>query len=102
MDHETYFSPFLPAGDHDVGLVAWGGGVLQQYAAACFMKYITSDLQAIGWGDSFGKAGLDLYSYNGHPWDMGAVGFWYNKDLFAKAGVTQISDPEALARELFG
>ncbi|SRR5579883_354958 len=73
---------------------SWGGGVLQQYAAAGLMKDITSDLQTGGWGDSFGKAGLDLYSYNGHyygvPWDMGAVGFWYNKALFAQAGITQV------------
>ena len=39
------------------------------------------------------KAALDVYGqdgkYYGAPWDMGAVGFWYNKALFAKAGITQ-------------
>jgi raffinose/stachyose/melibiose transport system substrate-binding protein len=32
-----------------------------------------------------------VYSYKGKnygvPWDMGMVGFWYNKALFAKAGI---------------
>ena len=71
---------------------SWGGGVLQQYAQAGLLKDITADLQKDGWGDSFGKAGLDLYSSDGKnygvPWDMGAVGFWYNKALFAQAGIT--------------
>ncbi len=73
---------------------SWGGGVLQQYAEAGLLKDISADLQKDGWGASFGKAGLDLYSYNGKnygvPWDLGAVGFWYNKALFAQAGITQV------------
>ena len=32
-----------------------------------------------------------MYSYQGKnygvPWDMGMVGWWYNKDLFAQAGI---------------
>ncbi len=73
---------------------SWGGGVLQQYAQAGLLKDITADLQSGGWGDSFSPAALSLYSdnnrYYGVPWDAGAVGFWYNKDLFAKAGITQL------------
>jgi raffinose/stachyose/melibiose transport system substrate-binding protein len=71
---------------------SWGGGVLFQYAQAGLVKDITSDLQG-DWGNSFNKSALDVYGQNGHyygvPWDMGAVGFWYNKALFAKAGIQQ-------------
>ncbi len=71
---------------------SWGGGVLFQYAQAGLVKDITSDLQG-DWGDSFNKSALDVYGQNGHyygvPWDMGAVGFWYNKALFTKAGIQQ-------------
>ncbi len=72
---------------------SWGGGVLQQYAQAGQVKDITADLQQNGWGDTFSKSALNLYSFNGHyygvPWDIGAVGFWYNKALFAKANIQQ-------------
>ncbi len=89
---KTKLNTAMQAGTPPDIFQSWGGGVLQQYAAAGLLKDITPDLQQGGWGDSFGKAGLDLYSYNGKtygvPWDLGAVGFWYNKDLFTKAGIT--------------
>ncbi|MCL4394951.1 MAG: extracellular solute-binding protein [Chloroflexi bacterium] len=69
---------------------SWGGGVMNEYAQAGLLKDITADLQG-GWGDTFGKGALAVYSYQGKyygvPRDMGMVGFWYNKDLFAKAGI---------------
>jgi raffinose/stachyose/melibiose transport system substrate-binding protein len=71
---------------------SWGGGVLFQFAQAGLVKDITSDLQG-DWGNSFSKPALNVYAQNGKyygvPWDMGAVTFWYNKTLFAKAGITQ-------------
>ncbi len=90
---KTKLATAMQAGTPPDIFQSWGGGTLQQYAQAGLLKDITSDLQKDGWGDSFGKAGIDLYSYNGHtygvPWDLGAVGFWYNKALFAKAGIAQ-------------
>ena len=89
---KTKLNTAMQAGTPPDIFQSWGGGVLQQYAAAGLMKDITSDLQG-SWGDSFGKAGLDLYSYNGKyygvPWDLGAVGFWYNKAMFAQASITE-------------
>ncbi len=89
---KTKLTTAMQAGDPPDLFQSWGGGVLQQYAAAGLLQDITPELQQNGWGASFGKAGLNLYSYNGHyygvPWDMGAVGFWYNKTLFAQAGIT--------------
>ena len=70
---------------------SWGGGVMAEYARAGLLKDISGDLKGV-WGDSFNKAPLDVYAtdgkYYGVPWDMGAVGFWYNKALFTKAGIT--------------
>jgi raffinose/stachyose/melibiose transport system substrate-binding protein len=90
---KTKLNTAMQAGTPPDIFQSWGGGVLQQYAAAGLMKDITPDLRSGGWGDSFGQAALNLYSYQGHyygvPWDMGAVGFWYNKTLFTKAGITQ-------------
>src|ERR1051326_9534663 len=89
---KTKLNTAMQAGTPPDIFQSWGGGVLQQYAQAGLLKDITADLQKDGWGDSFGKAGLDLYSSDGKnygvPWDMGAVGFWYNKALFAQAGIT--------------
>jgi raffinose/stachyose/melibiose transport system substrate-binding protein len=71
---------------------SWGGGVMAEYARAGLLKEITNDLKG-GWGDTINKTPLDVYSadgkYYGVPWDMGAVGFWYNKALFAKAGINE-------------
>jgi len=69
---------------------SWGGGVMNTYAEAGLLRDITPEVQG-EWGDSFGAGALGVYAYNGHqygvPWDMGMVGFWYNKDLFAEAGI---------------
>ena len=69
---------------------SWGGGVMNEYATAGLLKDITADVKG-AWGDSIGKGALAVYSYQGKqygiPWDMGMVGFWYNKDLFTKAGI---------------
>ncbi|MGB8984620.1 MAG: extracellular solute-binding protein [Anaerolineales bacterium] len=72
---------------------SWGGGVMNEYANAGLLKDITADLDADGgaWRKTFSPGALGVYAYNGKsygvPWDMGMVGFWYNKDLFAQAGI---------------
>lgn len=70
---------------------SWGGGVLAQYAQAGLVQDLTSALAQNGWGDSFQTAPLGLYKVGdknyGVPWEAGMVGFWYNKDLFTKAGI---------------
>jgi raffinose/stachyose/melibiose transport system substrate-binding protein len=70
---------------------AWGGGTMNDQAEAGLLKDITADLAEDGWGDSFSPGALGVYSYNGVnygvPRDMGMVGFWYNTELFADAGI---------------
>lgn len=89
---KTKLNTAMQAGTPPDLFQSWGGGVLQQYASAGLVKDISSDLKSGGWGDSFTPAVLNLYSsggkFYGVPWDAGAVGFWYNKTLFAQAGIT--------------
>jgi raffinose/stachyose/melibiose transport system substrate-binding protein len=70
----------------------WGGGVLQQYAQAGLVQNLTDALKKDGWGDSFQASPLSIFGSNGKyygvPWNVGMVGFWYNKDAFQKAGIT--------------
>ena len=71
--------------------------------AAGLLKDITPDLDANGgaWRSTFGAGPLSVYALNGKnygvPWDMGMVGWWYNKDLFAKA---KIANPPTTWTEL--
>ena len=63
------------------------------------LKDITADVAS--WKDTVNPGALSIYAYNGKqygvPWDMGMIGFWYNKKLFSDAG---ISAPPATWDEL--
>jgi raffinose/stachyose/melibiose transport system substrate-binding protein len=89
---KTKLSTVMQSGNPPDLFQSWGGGVLFQYAKAGLVKDLTTDLQG-AWGDSLSKSALDVYGqdgkYYGVPWDMGGVGFWYNKALFAQAGIQQ-------------
>ncbi|MCE1253780.1 MAG: extracellular solute-binding protein [Anaerolineae bacterium] len=80
---------------------SWGGGSMNEYVKAGLLKDITADLDKDGWRDTFSPGALAVYGFEGKnygvPRDMGMVGFWYNKDLFAKAG---IENPPATWSEL--
>ncbi len=73
---------------------SWGGGVLANFASAGLLRDVTPEMTANDneWRDSFSTQGaLNLYTHDGKyygvPYSFGAVGFWYNKDLFAQAGI---------------
>ena len=72
---------------------SWGGGDMNSQIKAGLLKDITPYLDANGgaWRNTFGAGPLSVYALNGKnygvPWDMGMVGWWYNKDLFTKAGI---------------
>lgn len=71
---------------------SWGGGVLAEYAKAGLLKDITSQVKGTDWGNSMAPGVWEVYSYDGKvygaPNDMGAITFWYNRDLLAKVGYT--------------
>ena len=78
------------AADYPDLFQSWGGGIMADQADAGLLKDITADIAS--WKDTINPAGLGIYAYNGKqygvPWDMGMIGFWYNKDLFQQAGIT--------------
>ncbi len=84
----------MQSGDPPDMFQSWGGGPLWAFAQAGLLRDITPELTADSnaWKDTYStQAALNLFSYQdkyyGVPWNFGAVGFWYNKELFAKAGI---------------
>ena len=90
---KTKLTTVMQSGEPPDIFQSWGGGVMNEYAEAGLLKDITADLDADGgaWRDTFAPGALGVYAYKGQnygvPWDMGMIGFWYNKDLFAQAGI---------------
>jgi len=68
---------------------SWGGGVLKQQIDAGLVKDITNDISS--WSDTLTRSSLVPYTFDdkiyGVPFSAGMVGFWYNKKLFAEAGI---------------
>lgn len=90
---KTKLTTVMQSGEPPDIFQSWGGGVMNQQIEAGLLKDITADLDADGgaWRDSFAPGALAVYSLDGKnygvPWDMGMVGWWYNKALFAEAGI---------------
>jgi raffinose/stachyose/melibiose transport system substrate-binding protein len=71
---------------------SWGGGVMGEYAKAGLLRDISKFTKGTEFGKSMAPGVWEVYAYNGKqygvPHDMGAITFWYNKDLLAKVGYT--------------
>jgi raffinose/stachyose/melibiose transport system substrate-binding protein len=80
----------LQAGDPPDIFQTWGGGVLKQQVEAGMVKDITDDVAP--WIATLNPAAVKVDQVDGKqygiPYDYGMVGFWYNKELFTRAGVT--------------
>ena len=91
---KTKLTTVLQSGNPPDIFQSWGGGDMNAQITAGLLKDITPDLDANGgaWRNTFAPGALAVYSYQGKnygvPWDMGMVGWWYNKDLFTKAGIS--------------
>ena len=87
---KTKLATSMQAGDVPDLFQSWGGGVMAQQADAGLLKDITADVAS--WASTVNPGAMSIYAYNGKqygiPWDMGMIGFWYNKKLFADAGIT--------------
>ena len=99
LENEAFKAKLLPAtqaGNPPELFHSWGGGVLEQQQQAGLVKEISGD-----WLNQIVPNGLKLYQVGGKqygvPFDVGMVGFWYNKELFTQAG---ISAPPATWSEL--
>jgi len=70
---------------------SWGGGVMVEYAQAGGLRDITDTVENV-LSQTIGMGPLGVYGNAGHyygaPYDMGAVGMWYNKDIFDEVGVS--------------
>ncbi len=70
---------------------SWGGGGLAAQAEAGLVQDITA--ASAGFTDQLGEGALKLFQVDGAqyaiPYNMGMVGFWYNTDLFAQAGIEE-------------
>jgi len=100
---KTKLTTVMQSGEVPDIFQSWGGGTMNQQISAGLLKDITADLDADGgkWRSSFAPGALGVYGYQGKnygvPWDMGMVGWWYNKALFKQAG---ISNPPATWDEM--
>ncbi|KOG32030.1 extracellular solute-binding protein [Streptomyces resistomycificus] len=69
----------------------WGGGVLKQQVDAGLVEDLTDRTKP--WADGLLPVAKDPYLLDekvyGIPFDMGMIGFWYNKALFKRAGVSE-------------
>lgn len=70
-------------------LYSWGGGVLREQVKAGVIEDLSAPLA--GWKDRFPPTALQSYTLDGKlygvPFQTAQVGFFYNKDIFAKAGI---------------
>jgi raffinose/stachyose/melibiose transport system substrate-binding protein len=86
---KTKLTTVIQAGDPPDIFHTWGGGVLAQQADAGMVKDLTADVGQ--WRDTLIPTALNAYTIDGKtyasPVDTGMVGFWYNKQLFERAGV---------------
>jgi raffinose/stachyose/melibiose transport system substrate-binding protein len=96
---KTAIEPRLQAGEPPDLFQSWGGGELEEQVDAGLVQDISDGVEP--WIDTLNEAAVTMYQVEGAqygiPFDLGMVGFWYNKDLFAQAG---IDEPPATWDEL--
>jgi raffinose/stachyose/melibiose transport system substrate-binding protein len=92
MENEAFKAALqanLQAGDVPDLFQSWGGGGLQQQVDAGVVRDITAE--SAGFIDNLNPGAVGLFNVAdkqyGIPFNLGMVGFWYNKDLFDQAGI---------------
>ncbi|MEU6507394.1 extracellular solute-binding protein [Streptomyces sp. NPDC046942] len=69
----------------------WGGGVLKQQVDAGLVEDLTDRTKP--WADGLLSVAKQPYLVDGKlygvPFDIGMIGFWYNKALFKQAGISE-------------
>lgn len=88
---KTAIAPRLQADDPPDLFQSWGGGGLMEQVDAGLVQDVSDDVEP--WIDELNTAAVNMYQVDGRqygvPFDLGMVGFWYNKDLFAEAGIDE-------------
>jgi raffinose/stachyose/melibiose transport system substrate-binding protein len=92
MENEAFKAALqtnLQAGEVPDLFQSWGGGGLREQVDAGLVQDIT-DLSS-GFIGNLNEGAVGLYQIDdvqyGIPFNLGMVGFWYNKDLFTQAGI---------------
>lgn len=98
LENEAYKAKaptLLQSNDRPHLIYSWGGGVMHEQADAGVIEDIT-DVVGAQWQETLSPAAVEAFTYKGRIWGgpmfVSQVGFWYNRELFAKAGV----DAEAI------
>jgi raffinose/stachyose/melibiose transport system substrate-binding protein len=93
LENEAYkakLTTLLQSADKPHIIYSWGGGVLQSQVKAGVLQDIDAAVKG-DWAAAVSPGAIDAFSVNGRVWGapmlMSQVGFYYNKALFAKAGV---------------
>ena len=94
LENESYkkkLTTLLQSPEKPHVIYSWAGGVLREQVKADVIEDISDAVNANGWKDRFSPSALSLYAVDGHyygvPMLTSQVVFFYNKELFAKAGV---------------
>jgi raffinose/stachyose/melibiose transport system substrate-binding protein len=92
MENEAFKAALqtnLQAGDVPDLFQSWGGGGLREQVDAGLVQDITD--ASSGFTGNLTEGAVGLYQVDGVqygiPFNLGMVGFWYNKDLFTQAGI---------------
>ncbi|PVE21399.1 ABC transporter substrate-binding protein [Microvirga sp. KLBC 81] len=93
LENEAYkkkLTTLLQSSDRPNIIYSWGGGVLRDQVKAGVIEDLTPVMDQ-SWKARFVPVAVQAYTINdkiyGVPMHTSQVGFFYNKDLFAKAGV---------------
>lgn len=93
LENEAYkkkLTTLLQSSDRPHIIYSWAGGVLREQVRAGVIEDISASMDAT-WKARFSDAAVGAYTLDGKsygvPMHTSQVGFFYNKDLFAKAGV---------------
>jgi raffinose/stachyose/melibiose transport system substrate-binding protein len=97
LENEAYkkkLTTLLQSSDRPNIIYSWAGGVLRDQVKAGVIEDLTPVMDA-PWKARFVPAAIQAYTIGdkvyGVPMHTAQVGFFYNKDLFAKAGVDAAS-----------
>lgn len=94
LENESYkkkLTTLLQSPDKPHVIYSWAGGVLREQVKAGVIEDITGAVDSGAWRDRVSPSAWGTYTVNGRvygvPMNTSQVVFFYNKDLFAKAGV---------------
>lgn len=93
LDHESYkkkLPTLLQSNDKPDIIYSWGGGVLKEQVRAGVIQDISQYMDN-EWAEQLYPSGVNAFKVDGKqygvPYVVGAVGFFYNKDIFEKVGI---------------